>query len=69
VGISAVKSRIAGDGVRELLEVRLHEMSLVAIPANPLALVTAVKSGDSPNIAEQVKAFRAVLAECRKGFR
>src|SRR5206468_7980669 len=44
IGYSGVKSRFASDGVRELLEVRLAEMSLVPVPANPLAAVTAVKS-------------------------
>jgi hypothetical protein len=33
-----------GDGTRTLKEVHLHEVSLVAIPANPRAQVVAVKS-------------------------
>jgi len=32
------------DGTRTLKEVRLHEISLVAVPANPYAVVTTVKT-------------------------
>jgi HK97 family phage prohead protease len=66
IGYDSIKTRLASDGVRELLEVRLHEMSLVAIPANPMAQVTAVKSGD---VSDQVRLFRAILVEARKTFR
>src|SRR5437667_12845201 len=68
IGYSGLKSRYASDGVRELLEVRLAEMSLTPVPANPLAAVTAVKSAEPDIREQQVKAFRAVLAECRKSF-
>jgi HK97 family phage prohead protease len=64
-GYDTIKSRLGTGGVRELLEVKLYEMSLVAVPANPMAQVTAVKSGD---VSEQVRLFRAVLTEARKSF-
>jgi HK97 family phage prohead protease len=40
----AGKSVTQSDGTRLLKEIRLHEISLVAIPANPRAQVTSVKS-------------------------
>ena len=54
-------------GVRRLREVKLHEVSLVSVPMNELALVTAVKAEDAA-LSEQVQLFRKVLAECRKSF-
>ena len=38
------KVSFSDDGTRTLREIRLHEISLVAIPANPKAQVTSVKS-------------------------
>ena len=38
------KVSYSDDGTRTLKEVRLHEISLVAVPANPYAVVTTVKS-------------------------
>jgi HK97 family phage prohead protease len=38
------KSEIQRDGTRVLKEVRLHEISLVAVPADPGAQVTSVKA-------------------------
>ena len=38
------KSEYQDDGTRLLKEIRLHEISLVACPANPLATITSVKS-------------------------
>lgn len=40
------KVSYSDDGTRTLKEIRLHEISLVAVPANPRAQVTAVKSLD-----------------------
>jgi uncharacterized protein len=64
-GYDCIKSRMASDGARELLEVKLYEVSLCAVPANPMAQVTAVKSGD---VSDQARLFRAVLTEARKSF-
>jgi HK97 family phage prohead protease len=41
---SSGKVTYSSDGTRTLKEVRLHEISLVAVPANPNAIVTTVKS-------------------------
>ena len=38
------KVSYSDDGVRTLKEIRLHEISLVAIPANPKAQITSVKN-------------------------
>jgi hypothetical protein len=38
------KVTYSDDGTRTLKEVRFHEISLVAVPANPNAIVTTVKS-------------------------
>jgi uncharacterized protein len=67
IGYGGVKS-VMISGVRHLRELKLFEVSVVPVPMNEMALVNGVKSGDS-DIAEQVKAFRAVVAECRKGIR
>lgn len=41
---STGKTTYNADGTRTIREIKLYEISLVAIPANPLALVTSVKS-------------------------
>ena len=62
IGYDTVKSVMDG-GVRKLTELKLWEISVVTFPMNPEAMVTSVKSE-----ADQIAAFRRVLAECRKGF-
>ncbi|MGH9503827.1 MAG: HK97 family phage prohead protease [Terriglobales bacterium] len=66
IGYDAVKSDIVG-GVRHLKELKLFEVSIVVVPMNEMATVTAVKSEDV--LGEQVRLFRQVLAESRKAFR
>jgi HK97 family phage prohead protease len=44
-------SKRRGDGVRELTKVALYEVSLVSLPAEPRAQVTAVKAGRSTGSA------------------
>jgi HK97 family phage prohead protease len=44
IGYDAVKSSPRDDGGRNLHEVRLHEVSLVTLPMNPLAEVSSVKA-------------------------
>jgi hypothetical protein len=44
IGFQDTKSTPQSDGTRLLKEVRLHEISLVACPANPLAQVLSVKA-------------------------
>ncbi len=43
IGYDVVGYRYAKDGVRELTDVKLWELSVVTFPANPLATVTAAK--------------------------
>jgi len=63
IGFSETKAVMRG-GFRHLREIKLHEISLVSIPMNEMALVSSVKAlGD-----EQVQMFRKILAECRKSF-
>ena len=47
----AVRSDEFQDGVRLLKELELHEVALVAVPANPLAHVTSMKA-DEPQVNE-----------------
>lgn len=44
IGFDTIKSRKGSDGVRELTELRLWEVSLVTFPANPEAVVTGAKA-------------------------
>jgi HK97 family phage prohead protease len=50
------KSSYRDDGVRVLREVHLHEISLVAVPANPRATVTSVKTlGDVRHVLTSLR--------------
>jgi len=66
IGYDAVKSDYK-DGVRYLRELKLFEVSLVVMPMNELATVTALKGNE--NLDAEIKAFQALLSECRKAFR
>ncbi len=43
IGYQTIKDKVV-DGIRYLKEIKLHEVSLVTFPANPLALVSGIKS-------------------------
>jgi HK97 family phage prohead protease len=60
-------SRRASDGVRELLDLRLIETSLVLMPANPRATVLAVKQGRRNNAADvqRLERLGELLAEAQ----
>ena len=47
IGFSIVKKKLRKDGILELLEVKLREVSVVVFPANELATVSDVKSAVS----------------------
>ena len=55
IGYRAVRDRIVGKA-RHLIEVALHEVSLVTIPMNEKALITSVKSliaaGQMPSLSQ-----------------
>jgi HK97 family phage prohead protease len=61
IGYDAVKSVMDG-GIRKLSEIKLWEISLTPFPMNPEAMITSVKGED------QIRQFRALLAECRRSF-
>ena len=65
IGYDDIKSKIV-DGIRHLSEIKLFECSLVSFPMNELAQVSAVKG--VVDFAKELQDFRAILAECRKGF-
>ena len=44
IGFSIIKKKLRKDGILEILEVKLREISVVVFPANELALVSDVKS-------------------------
>ena len=64
IGYETVKSSYNGQ-VRELSEVKLFEVSLVAIPANPEALITGVKGLD--DYVGHLATLSALLAEGKAG--
>lgn len=55
-GYTIVRDEILRDGIRALKELRLHEISLVAVPMNPAAQVTAVKS-EQPVSTKELQAI------------
>jgi Escherichia/Staphylococcus phage prohead protease len=65
IGYDDVKSKVV-NGVRRIGEMKLWEVSLVTFGMNPLAQVTGVKSLE--DVGGEIRAFRELLCECRKGF-
>jgi HK97 family phage prohead protease len=59
VGYQTVKSQMAGD-VRQLIELKLYEISLVTFPANEMATVSSVKAAQ-----RQQDQIRAALKSLR----
>jgi HK97 family phage prohead protease len=66
IGYDAVKSDFK-DGVRYLRELKLFEVSLVVMPMNEMAIVTAVKAKDH-ELEEQIRHFHILLQKCRRSF-
>lgn len=62
IGYVPVDSEFTNDGIRKLKTVDLHEVSLVALPMNEEALVTAVKAAASMPLLTH---FERVLSEVR----
>lgn len=60
IGYETIKAKERKDGVRELIEVKLFEGSLVTFPANDMARVAHVKSID--DIIDELKAGRMLSA-------
>jgi HK97 family phage prohead protease len=66
-GYDTVKSDIQA-GVRYLRELKLYEVSLVTVPMNELATVTAVKTNEQPSVNWQIEQFRTLLEQCKGRF-
>jgi HK97 family phage prohead protease len=62
VGFSTIKEQAVG-GVRQLLELKLYEVSLVTFPANEMAGITSVKSATRQGTIE---AFADALRELKE---
>jgi hypothetical protein len=67
IGYDAVKSDVV-NGARRLLEVKLFEVSLVTVPMNELATVSAVKANEV-DLTPQIQQFRELLATARKAWK
>jgi uncharacterized protein len=62
IGFEIVKSKVV-NGVRHLIEIKLHEVSLVTFPMNELAQVSAVKA--EPDYAAIAAELKGVFAAAR----
>jgi HK97 family phage prohead protease len=67
IGYDTVKSDMK-DGVRYLRELKLFEVSLVVMPMNQLAVVSAVKTGQH-NVSAEVEDFLELVRDCRETWR
>lgn len=67
IGYSVLKDRQALDGVRELLQVKLFEISVVSVPANRAAGVESVKGGQRRANRAELEAL--MRAAARNGVR
>jgi uncharacterized protein len=63
IGYDTVRS-VMRDGVRQLTELKLYEVSLTPWPANELALVTSIKDASDP-----VAQFRRMMLLCTREIR
>lgn len=62
VGIIPTKKQFRGDGVRELNEVKLYEISAVTLASNPMAMITDAKGEiDTDLIAQRFDALNKVI--------
>jgi hypothetical protein len=66
IGFETVKQTLLG-GVRHLVEIRLWEFSVVTFPANDLATVTAVKTGELDELEVALAAHRLAHTSQKEG--
>jgi uncharacterized protein len=66
IGYDTVKSDVK-DGMRYLRELKLYEVSLVTVPMNELATISAVKS-NHPLALSSIIELRDAIRACRKGW-
>ena len=57
IGYQTVRDQVSG-GVRQLLELKLFEVSLVTFPCNEMATITAVKSMQRDEISRAARELR-----------
>lgn len=72
IGFDVIKARRAKDGIREITEIRLWEVSLVTFPANPAAVVTGVKADMDMSALRDLRRLlkdASTLAEADQGER
>ena len=67
IGYDSVKSDVK-DGIRYLRELKLHEVSVVTLPMNELAMVSAVKA-THPLAASSIIQLQELIRDCRKSWR
>jgi HK97 family phage prohead protease len=67
IGYDVVRSDMKGSA-RRLLELKLYEVSLVTLPMNELAQVSAVKS-DQPLSLSSIIELQGAIRNCRDGWR
>lgn len=65
IGYLVNKDRIAKDGVRELLEIEVLEVSLVTHPANPESRVDSVKAENAADLVRSIKSLARTTQEMR----
>ncbi|MBK9171076.1 MAG: HK97 family phage prohead protease [Bryobacterales bacterium] len=65
IGYQTLREKFEGK-VRMLEDIDLYEVSLVTIPANPQALVTAVKSGDLADVRSFERFLRSAGLSARQ---
>lgn len=63
IGYSTVRSKMRPDGVRQLLEVKLWEVSVVTFPMNELATVATTKSSDEDDVVSLLRAQTTRLTD------
>jgi len=66
IGYDVVRSDVK-DGARRLLELKLFEVSIVALPMNELAMVQSVKS-NRPLAASSILELQQLIRDCRKNW-
>jgi hypothetical protein len=65
IGYISKNDRIAKDGVREVLEVELLEVSLVAVPMNPESRVDSVKNRDAADLQRSLESLSRSMHSAR----
>lgn len=65
IGFRSVKDERRANGIRRIVEARLHEISIVAFPSVPGSGITSVRA-DAPGLSAFLTSIRAASATLRK---